>query len=71
MFYLKYLVLILKRWLFSKEIVNKISWWTFSSDKKEKKKEKKEKDRKDGRLHKQAIAAIGVALIAMGEDIGS
>jgi len=40
-------------------------------DKKEKKKEKKEKDRKDGRLHKQSIAAIGVALIAMGEDIGS
>jgi len=40
-------------------------------DKKEKKKDKKEKDRKDGRLHKQSIAAIGVALIAMGEDIGS
>jgi len=39
--------------------------------KKDKKKDKKEKDKKDGRLNKQAAAVIGVALIAMGEDIGS
>jgi hypothetical protein len=40
------------------------------SDKKDKKKDKKEKEKKDGRLNKQAAAVIGVALIAMGEDIG-
>merc|ERR1712176_549876 len=40
-------------------------------DKKDKKKEKKEKEKKDGRLNKQAAAVIGVALISMGEDIGS
>lgn len=42
-------------------------------EKKDKKKDKKEKDKKDkdGRLNKQAIAVIGIALISMGEDIGS
>lgn len=41
-------------------------------DKKDKKKDKKDKEKnKDGRLNKQAAAVIGVALIAMGEDIGS
>merc|ERR1719361_470598 len=37
--------------------------------KKDKKKDKKEK--KDGKLSKHAAAVIGIALIAMGEDIGS
>merc|ERR1711990_673027 len=40
-------------------------------DKKDKKKDKKEKEKKDGKLSKHAAAVIGIALIAMGEDIGS
>ena len=39
-------------------------------DKKDKKKDKKEKEKKDGKLSKHAAAVIGIALIAMGEDIG-
>ena len=51
-----------------------ITWtilWLLFVDKKDKKKDKKDKEKnKDGRLNKQAAAVIGVALIAMGEDIG-
>ena len=43
---------------------------TFLEDKKDKKKDKKEKEKKDGKLSKHAAAVIGIALIAMGEDIG-
>jgi len=44
-----------------------------SDDKKDKKKDKKEKkeEKKDSKLSSQAAAVIGIALIAMGEDIGS
>ena len=43
---------------------------TFIEDKKDKKKDKKDKEKKDGKLSKHAAAVIGIALIAMGEDIG-
>ena len=42
----------------------------YIEDKKDKKKDKKEKEKKDGKLSKHAAAVIGIALIAMGEDIG-
>ena len=42
----------------------------FIEDKKDKKKDKKDKEKKDGKLSKHAAAVIGIALIAMGEDIG-
>ena len=48
----------------------KLLYDKYYSDKKDKKKDKKEKEKKDGRLNKQAVAVIGIALIAMGEDIG-
>ena len=41
-----------------------------ATDKKDKKKDKKDKEKKDGKLSKHAAAVIGIALIAMGEDIG-
>ena len=41
-------------------------------DKKDKKKDKKDKkeEKKDSKLSNHAAAVIGIALIAMGEDIG-
>ena len=57
------------RRLFSRFISN-LSSNTFKEDKKDKKKDKKEKEKKDGKLSKHAAAVIGIALIAMGEDIG-
>ena len=57
------------RRLFSRFISN-LSSNTFIEDKKDKKKDKKEKEKKDGKLSKHAAAVIGIALIAMGEDIG-
>lgn len=57
------------RRLFSRFIPNLLSN-IFIEDKKDKKKDKKEKEKKDGKLSKHAAAVIGIALIAMGEDIG-
>ena len=62
-------MIIRERQLFSRFISNLLSN-IFTEDKKDKKKDKKEKEKKDGKLSKHAAAVIGIALIAMGEDIG-
>ena len=67
--YESYCRIIRERRLFSRFISN-LSSNTFIEDKKDKKKDKKEKEKKDGKLSKHAAAVIGIALIAMGEDIG-
>jgi len=48
------------------------SYFALQEDKKEDKKEKKDEKKEDKDLSsRQAIAVLGIALIAMGEEIGS